>query len=106
LVVGADGTREFVRVAAGGVAPTPLRLLEVEQALRGATPTPERLAEAAALARAGATPLPMTGYKLDLLEGSVLEAFERALERSPTVAAITTEPAEPPTEPTPERGDD
>src|SRR5690606_36439775 len=76
LVLATDGTLEFVRVAAGGVAPTPLRLTKVEAALQGQAPAPERLARAAALAREGAKPLPMTGYKLELLEGCVLEAIE------------------------------
>lgn len=88
LVLGADGALEFVRIAAGGVAPTPLRLTNVEAALQGQAPEPETLARAAALARDGAKPLPMTGYKLDLLEGCVLEAIERALARSSTPAAI------------------
>jgi xanthine dehydrogenase YagS FAD-binding subunit len=88
LVLGADGRLEFVRVAAGGVAPTPLRLAKVEAALQGQTPEPDTLARAAALAREGGKPLPMTGYKLDLLEGCVLEALERALAGSPTPAAI------------------
>jgi xanthine dehydrogenase YagS FAD-binding subunit len=88
LVLGSDGRLEFVRVAAGGVAPTPLRLGKVEAALRGQKPEPETLARAAALAREGAKPLPMTGYKLELLEGCVLEALERALARSPTPTAV------------------
>ena len=88
LVLASDGRLEFVRVAAGGVAPTPLRLLEVEDALHGQQPESETLARAAALAREGAKPLPQTGYKLDLLEGCVLEALERALARSSTPAAI------------------
>jgi xanthine dehydrogenase YagS FAD-binding subunit len=88
VVVGADGKLEFVRVAAGGVASTPLRLSKVEAALQGQTPEPETLARAAALVHEGAKPLSMTGYKLHLLEGCVLEALERALAGSPTPAAI------------------
>jgi xanthine dehydrogenase YagS FAD-binding subunit len=88
LVLGDDGHIEFVRIAAGGVAPTPRRLLEVEAALHGQKPEPETLARAATLAREGAKPLPMTGYKLDLLEGCVLEALERALQSSSTPAAV------------------
>ncbi|MFO7566944.1 MAG: FAD binding domain-containing protein [Enhygromyxa sp.] len=88
LVLAEDGRLEFVRLAAGGVAPTPLRLLAVEAALQGQAPEPATLARAAALAREGAKPLPMTGYKLDLLEACVLEAIERALLRSSTPAGI------------------
>jgi xanthine dehydrogenase YagS FAD-binding subunit len=91
IVLGDDGMIEFIRVAAGGVAPTPLRLHEVEDALLAVAPKPAVLAKAAALASAGATPLPMTGYKLELLEGAVLEALERALRRSPTPASIDHE---------------
>lgn len=88
LVLGDDGVIEFIRVAAGGVAPTPLRLDEVEDALIGVAPTPQLLAKAAGLAKAGASPLPMTDYKLELLEGAVRTALEQALERSPTPASI------------------
>lgn len=90
LVLTASGEISFARVTAGAVAPTPLRLPEVEAALLGIVPDADNLAAAAKLARKSAKPLPMTGYKLDLLEGSVLEALERALERSPTPAAIGT----------------
>lgn len=88
LVLGSDGRFTFVRVAAGGVAPTPLRLHGVEAALQGQLADPETLARAAALASEGAKPLPMTGYKLELLQGCVLEALERALARTPTPAAV------------------
>jgi xanthine dehydrogenase YagS FAD-binding subunit len=88
LVLAPSNEITFVRVTAGAVAPTPLRLREVEAALQGIVPDAEKLAAAAKLARNHANPLPMTGYKLDLLEGSVLEALERALDRSPTPAAI------------------
>jgi xanthine dehydrogenase YagS FAD-binding subunit len=80
LQLGEAGEITFARVTAGAVAPTPLRLTAVEAALQAKPPTPETLAAAAKLARDNAKPLPMTGYKLDLLEGSVLEALERALE--------------------------
>ena len=84
LVVAEAGTIEFARVGVGAVATTPLRLDAVEATLVGRAPEPEVLAEAAALAREGAKPLPMTAYKLELLEGCVLEALERALEASPS----------------------
>ena len=44
-----DGRCAEVRIALGGVAGVPLRVREVESALRGQTPTDERIAEAAAL---------------------------------------------------------
>jgi xanthine dehydrogenase YagS FAD-binding subunit len=102
LVLGDDGTLEFIRVAAGGVAPTPMRLHEVEDALLGATPEPAILAKAAGLAKTGAKPLPMTGYKLELLEGAVLEALGQALTSSPTPGSIISTAT--PTSPTTSHG--
>jgi xanthine dehydrogenase YagS FAD-binding subunit len=73
------GTIEFARVAAGGVAPIPLRLRRVEEALAGKTASPEALEQAASLAAEGASPLPMTRYKVDLLSRTVRETLNRAL---------------------------
>ena len=77
----------WAAIAVGGVAPVPLRLGAVEAKLVGMAARPESLGEAAALAREGAKPLPMTGYKVDLLERTVLEALEQALERAPVGGA-------------------
>jgi xanthine dehydrogenase YagS FAD-binding subunit len=74
-----NGRIEFARAAAGGVAPTPLRLQRVEEALTGKPASPEALEQAASLAAEGASPLPMTRYKLDLLPRVVREALDRAL---------------------------
>lgn len=79
---------DFVRVAVGGVAPTPLRLTAVEDALIAEAIEPELLAKAAKLAREGAQPLPQTGYKLDLLEAVVLDALEQALEAPPSPSSF------------------
>lgn len=76
-----DGTISFARVGVGGVANIPLRLPRVEAALLGQTATAETLERAASLATEGATPLPLTGYKVELLRGTVLETLERALHR-------------------------
>jgi xanthine dehydrogenase YagS FAD-binding subunit len=73
----ADGVFQFVRIAAGGIAPVPLRLLALEAALHGKPATPATIAAAASKAAAGAKPLPMTGYKLDLLSGLVRDLLER-----------------------------
>ena len=67
----ADGAFKFVRIAAGGIAPRPLRLTTSEAALEGRPPTEATIAHAAKLATDGAKPLPMTGYKLELLSGLV-----------------------------------
>lgn len=74
-----DGGRiAMAAVAAGGVAPVPLRLSAVEAALTGRPATAEVFTEAAARAADGANPLPLTGYKARLLVGTVTEALERA----------------------------
>jgi len=73
----ADGKFKFVRIAAGGIAPVPLRLTAVEAALDGAAATSATIAEAARKAISGAKPLPMTGYKLDLLQGLVRDLLEQ-----------------------------
>jgi xanthine dehydrogenase YagS FAD-binding subunit len=67
----ADGAFKSVRIAAGGIAPRPLRLRASEAALEGRPPTEATIANAAKLAADGARPLPMTGYKLELLRGLV-----------------------------------
>jgi xanthine dehydrogenase YagS FAD-binding subunit len=45
--------------------------------LQGAPASSANIANAAREATAGAKPLPMTGYKLDLLRGVVHELLER-----------------------------
>lgn len=71
-----DGAFKFVRIAAGGIAPRPLRLTVSEAALEGRPPTEATIANAAKLAVDGAKPLPMTGYKLELLSGLVRDVLE------------------------------
>ena len=65
------GTFQFVRLTAGGIAPVPLRLAAVEAALQDKPANAANIAAAAEQATSGAKPLPMTGYKLDLLKGVV-----------------------------------
>jgi xanthine dehydrogenase YagS FAD-binding subunit len=72
-----DGAFQFVRLAAGGIAPVPLRLNAAEMALQGKQASASVIAEAARQATSGARPLPMTGYKLDLLRGVVRDLLER-----------------------------
>jgi xanthine dehydrogenase YagS FAD-binding subunit len=72
-----DGAFEFVRLAAGGIAPVPLRLSASEAALQGKPATSAAIADAANAATTGAKPLPMTGYKLDLLRGLVRDVLEQ-----------------------------
>ena len=71
------GAFQSIRIAAGGIAPVPLRLSASEAALQGAAANAANLAKAADRSTAGAKPLPMTGYKLDLLRGLVHDLLER-----------------------------
>jgi xanthine dehydrogenase YagS FAD-binding subunit len=65
-----DGDRVgLARIAVGGVAPVPLRLRGVEDALAGQPLGETSIAAAAKAAASGARPLPLTGYKVALLEG-------------------------------------
>ena len=72
-----DGRVQMVRLAAGGVAPVPIRLTAAEAALKGTSASATDIATAAQRAIAGAKPLPMTGYKLTLLSGLVQDVVER-----------------------------
>ena len=72
-----EGKFMVVRLAAGGIAPVPLRLTACEAALQGAAANAASIENAARLAIAGVRPLPMTGYKLDLLSGLVQDLLER-----------------------------
>lgn len=78
-----EGQIRLARVGLGGVAPIPLRLPEVEARLEGQPATDESLRAAAALASKGTTPLPMTGYKVPLIEGTVYETLQQALASGP-----------------------
>src|SRR6266849_6176639 len=62
------GVFQLIRITAGGIAPVPLRLAASEAALQGKPANSATIATAAKQATAGARPLPMTGYKLDLLD--------------------------------------
>ena len=73
----AGGVFQFIRISAGGIAPVPLRLAAAEAGLQGKPATAEVIAEAARQAASGARPLPMTGYKLDLLSGLVRDLLEQ-----------------------------
>jgi xanthine dehydrogenase YagS FAD-binding subunit len=74
------GSFQLLRLAAGGIAPVPLRLSAAEAMGQGAPANPSTIAKIARQAITGATPLPMTGYKLDLMEGLVRDLLERLLE--------------------------
>jgi xanthine dehydrogenase YagS FAD-binding subunit len=73
----ADGKFQLVRLAAGGIAPVPLRLTACESMLQGKPANAEAIAQAAKQATSGAKPLPMTSYKLYLLEGLARDLLEK-----------------------------
>jgi xanthine dehydrogenase YagS FAD-binding subunit len=73
----ADGAFKLVRLAAGGIAPVPLRLAAAEQTLQGAAANMTAIEGAVTQSVAGARPLAMTGYKLDLLRGLLRDLLER-----------------------------
>jgi xanthine dehydrogenase YagS FAD-binding subunit len=72
-----DGVFQFIRITAGGIAPVPLRLTASESVVQGKPANAAIIASAARQATAGAKPLPMTEYKLDLLEGVVRDLLEQ-----------------------------
>jgi xanthine dehydrogenase YagS FAD-binding subunit len=80
-VVVAEGWFELAKLAAGGIAPVPMRLDAAEKTLHGKPANPETIARAAAAAVTGASPLPMTAYKVDLLEGLVRDVLEQCLDQ-------------------------
>jgi len=73
------GAFQLIRLTAGGIAPVPLRLSASEAALQGKPANAATIANAARQAIAGAKPLPMTGYKLDLLDGLVRDLLKRLM---------------------------
>lgn len=81
LVVDENNQITFARVAMGGVAPVPLLLPRVNDALVGKAATEETFAAAAEIATAGAKPLPQTQYKVKLVYGTVFDTLQRAYNR-------------------------
>jgi xanthine dehydrogenase YagS FAD-binding subunit len=77
-VVIEGGEIRFARVAVGAVANVPLRLSRVEETLVGKPAGEETFEQAADVAAEGANPLPMTGYKVPLIRGTLLETLNRA----------------------------
>jgi xanthine dehydrogenase YagS FAD-binding subunit len=78
LVV-SHGRIDFVRVAIGGVATVPLRLVALEQVLVGAAPDPDAIERAAAANLPAGSPLEATRYKRDLIPIAIADAAAQAL---------------------------
>lgn len=80
-IVRSGGVISEAVVAAGAIARTPVRLTAVEQVLVGspatAGPPPAALERVTDLC----SPLPETGYKVELLRATVTEALERAIDQ-------------------------
>ncbi|MGW4065043.1 FAD binding domain-containing protein [Amycolatopsis sp. NPDC004747] len=77
-----DGIVADARVAAGGVGTVPWRLPSVEAALRGAPATEAAFASAAAVAADGAQPLSENGFKVPLLQRTIVRALLELTEGS------------------------
>lgn len=75
-VIIANDSFELLRLAAGGIAPVPLRLSAAEAYGQGEPTGASTIAAIADHALSGGAPLPMTGYKLDLLKGLVRDVLE------------------------------
>ena len=76
-----DGRMSGVRIVLGGVAPSPLRVLEAEAALEGQAPTEELAKRAADVALSGATPLAHNGFKVDLAHALIWRGIMRLAVR-------------------------
>jgi xanthine dehydrogenase YagS FAD-binding subunit len=72
-----NGAFQLVRLAAGGVAPVPIRLPMADAAAQGAPVSAATIAAAARAVTHGAKPLPMTAYKLNILSGLVQDLLEQ-----------------------------
>lgn len=64
-------------LAIGGVATVPMRMSAAESVLIGSTVDDEAIRSAAEVCAEGANPLPETGYNVDLVVATVIEALER-----------------------------
>jgi xanthine dehydrogenase YagS FAD-binding subunit len=70
-----DGICREANIALGAVAPGPIRAAAAEQILKGRAITPEAAAEAAEAAVAGARPLHMNAYKVEMTKTLVKRAI-------------------------------
>jgi xanthine dehydrogenase YagS FAD-binding subunit len=74
-IVPEAGIWRDVRITLGGVAPFPYRATAAESAMSGRAPDAAAIAAAADAAVAGARPLAMNGYKIDLTRALVARAL-------------------------------
>lgn len=75
-----DGnTIKAIRLASGGVAHKPWRWYETEKFLQGKAATKDNFIQAAKFTTKDIQPLKHNAYKIDLLEGAIVVALEKAL---------------------------
>ncbi len=75
LITVERGACEDARIVIGAVAPTPFRAREAEEAIRGKSITAETAGAAANAAVAGALPLSMNAYKIEITKTLVKRAI-------------------------------
>lgn len=79
----AEGRIAQARVALGGVAHRPWRVLEAEDLLQGAEPGEEAFAVAAERILAGAQPRQHNGFKVELARRAIIRALHQAAAGTP-----------------------
>ena len=86
------GTISDIRIAVNAVAPKPMRLKSVEDAVRGKPANAATDEMAGRIAVAGAAPLQFNGYKIPLMRNLVKRAIAGAGEPRPdeTIALTAT----------------
>jgi xanthine dehydrogenase YagS FAD-binding subunit len=75
VVMVEDGVCKDVRLALGAVAPTPVRATDAEEALKGKAIDAKAAERAALAAVAGAKPMSMNAYKLEITKALVKKAL-------------------------------
>lgn len=70
-----DGVCQDARIVLGAVAPTPIRVVEGEDEIKGKVINAETAEKAAKAAVAGATPLSMNAYKVEIAKALVKRAM-------------------------------
>lgn len=71
-----DGSIRDARVALGGVAPRPWRLVDADQSFRGKKPGPDAYHDAAEILLRGAWVFPDNAFKMELTRRAVARSFE------------------------------
>ena len=74
-----SGICKEISIVLGGVAPSPRIDRVIETVMRGRCPDGELISEASEKAVEGARPLPMNGYKVDLVKALVRDALSSVL---------------------------